>query len=182
VTLARHTQQPRDAMHQRATAGGQHQLRVGAAQLLELHQRLGVRQRVARGAHREIVAAQLALLAHPPRHPPHRGMIEEQRLDRALQQVDQVVVAADVRQLVGQDRLDLGRAQAAQHAGRKQDHGTQPAERGGHRHQDPSAPDAPGARRRCGPPAGSVSLQVVERDVRGRASHAAHQPPAAEQA
>ncbi len=76
-------------------------------QPLELDERAGVAHRVAAGGHREVVAAVLALDAHAVRHPPHGGVVEEQRLGRGLQQVHQVVVAADVRQLVGQDQLEL---------------------------------------------------------------------------
>ena len=44
--------------------------------------------------------------------PPDRRVVEEQRLDQRLQQVDQIVVAADVRELVREDGLELVRATA----------------------------------------------------------------------
>ena len=62
---------------------------------------------IAAQADGEIVAAVLALGANPPRQPPDGRVIEQQRLDERLQQVDEIVVPADVRELVRQDRLEL---------------------------------------------------------------------------
>ena len=108
-------EQPADALQQRS-AGGRHRdvmIRRGPrAQRLEIGQRAGVGDRIAAQADREIVAAVLALDADAARQPPHRGVIEEQRLDQRLQQVDEIVVAADVRELVREDRFELLRRQA----------------------------------------------------------------------
>ena len=42
-------------------------------------------------------------------------MVEEQCLDQRLEQIDQIIVAANVGQLVGQDRFQLRRRQARHH-------------------------------------------------------------------
>ena len=86
---------------------------AGSAQLFEIGQRPGVGDRIAAEADREIVAAVLALDADPPREPPDRGVIEQECLDQRLQEVDQVVVTADVRELVRENRLELLRRSPA---------------------------------------------------------------------
>ena len=50
----------------------------------------------------ELVGHELALRAQPCRQPPHHRMEEQQRLDPRLQQVDEIVAARDVRELVRQ--------------------------------------------------------------------------------
>ena len=86
-------------------------------------------------ADRHIVATVFPLAADFARHPPDGGMVEQQRLDNRLQEVDDVVVAPDVRQFVGEKRLDLRRREARQGRRRQQHHGLQPANenRNGHR-------------------------------------------------
>ena len=86
------------------------------AQFFEVGKRLRVSIRIAAQADRKIVAAVLALDADAARQPPDRRMIEEQRLDERLQQVHQVVVAADVRELVREDRFELLRRQPCEGA------------------------------------------------------------------
>ena len=77
----------------------------------------------------------LALGANVPRHPPDRGVVEQERFDNALQDVDQIVVPADVRQLMQQERFQLRGRQTAERPYRDQHHGAQPADHGGHLHQ-----------------------------------------------
>jgi hypothetical protein len=62
-------------------------------------------------------------------------MVEEQRLHRRLQQVHEVVAAADVRELVGEHELELRGGEADERARGNQDDRTQPAQRGRHLHQ-----------------------------------------------
>ena len=59
-------------------------------------------------------------------------MVEHQRFDRALQQVGDVIEAADVRQLVSQYRFQFLSAEIDQCAGWNQDHGSDPSNDGGH--------------------------------------------------
>ena len=56
----------------------------------------------------------LALLADARRDPPHERVEEQQRLAHNLRGVDEVVLAADVSQLVRDDRLGLVFTQAQQ--------------------------------------------------------------------
>ena len=76
----------------------------------------------------------LALHADAPGDPPARRVVIQQRFGHRLQHVDQIVVAPDVRQLVGDDRLELGRRQAAQRAGGQHHDRSQPAHHEGHLH------------------------------------------------
>ena len=54
-------------------------------------------------------------------------MVEQQGLDDALQHVDQIIVAADVRQLMKQKRFYLVGRQTGESANRHQHDGTKPA-------------------------------------------------------
>ena len=56
-------------------------------------------QAVATGVGGEVVAAVLAQLAHLVAQPPHRGVVEQQRLDHDLEKVDQAITAPDMGQL-----------------------------------------------------------------------------------
>ena len=75
-------------------------------------ERAGVGDDVAAGSHREIVAAVFALLPDLPADPPDRRVVEEQGLDARLHEVDEIVVPANVRELVGEQELDLIRRQS----------------------------------------------------------------------
>ena len=180
MTRRRRREQTLDASEQRAAGRRERQLRSTHA--LESAQRLGIDHRIARDRHGEIVTAQLALLADPAGHVPDARMIEEQRLDQALQQIHEVIVTPDVRQLVRENRLDLPRAESGQGAGREQDQRMEPADRGRHldqrgAHQPHRARDADAARQRL-----EARLPFRERRVGDRATQPPHQPPAAEQA
>ena len=83
---------------------------------------------------RQIVAAVLALVPHAGGDPPHRRVVEQQRFDRRLDQVDEVVVPAHVGQLVREQGLELQRGEPRQGARREQDHRTHPPEHRGHPH------------------------------------------------
>jgi hypothetical protein len=62
-------------------------------------------------------------------------MVEQHRLDNALQEAREIVVPADVRQLVGQQSRDVLERQSRQELHRHQDHRTEPADYRGHIHQ-----------------------------------------------
>jgi hypothetical protein len=102
-------------------------------------ERAGVGQDIARDRDREIVAAVFAFRADLRGDPPDGRVIEEHRLHHALQQVNQIVVAANVRELMRQQRLHVLRRQAAERSHRREDDRPQPSEhrgnvdmRGGH--------------------------------------------------
>jgi hypothetical protein len=61
-------------------------------------------------------------------------MIEEQRLYHALRQIDEIVVAMNVRQLVREDRLEMCGAQAGERCSRHDDNRFDVAEHHRHRH------------------------------------------------
>jgi hypothetical protein len=94
-----------------------------------MDERARVVDRAAAGRDREVVAAVLPLDPHALRHPPHRRVVEEQRLCRGLDEVDEVVVAADVGQLVGQISSSC-RAEAGEDARWQQDRGPHIRHRG----------------------------------------------------
>jgi hypothetical protein len=108
------------ALEQRSARGGQHEPAGPVAQLFEAGERSRVGVRIAAQAHREIIAAVLALDPDSARYPPDRRMIEEQRLDERLQQVDDVVVPPDVRELVRENRLELVWRETGKRARRQQ--------------------------------------------------------------
>ena len=93
------------------------------------HQGPGVGCGAATQPDRFIVAAQFALDAHPMRHPPYRRVIEEQCLDGHLEDIDQIVVPADVCELVSEDGFELLDRQAHRRGRREKNHRTQPADR-----------------------------------------------------
>ena len=82
---------------------------VAAAKRFEIGERRRVDDPIAAERHRDVVAAVFPLRADAPRDPPARRVVEEQHLGGGLQQVDGEVVAPDVRELVGDDRIELQR-------------------------------------------------------------------------
>ncbi len=126
--------QPLHAMDQRSIRRRQRQARSGGPHALHVDERRRVQARVTAHPHDEIVAAVLTLITHTSRHPPDRGMIEEERFDHALQHIDQVVVATHVRQLMGEQNLELLRREAGERARRYEDDRPQPADHGWHLH------------------------------------------------
>ena len=74
----------------------------------------------------------LALRAHVIGHQPDGRVIEEQRLDDGLQEIHEVVVTTDMRELVRDERLDLRRRQARDRGRRQQHDRLQPADHHGH--------------------------------------------------
>ena len=75
----------------------------------ELGERARIAERIARTSDHQIVTAVLALLAHHARYPAHDGVIEEQRFDDHLQEIDEVVVAPHMCELVHHDELEVPR-------------------------------------------------------------------------
>ena len=124
--------EPADARQQRSASRRHGQVERHAADLFQLRESPRVYEGVATSGNRQIVAAVLPLLAYFLSHPPDRGMIEQQCFDGRLQHVQQVIVAADVRQFVSQDGLHHLRGQARERAYRKQNHGAQPADHHGY--------------------------------------------------
>src|ERR1700684_539405 len=106
------TQQPCDAVRERATVGG-NRGEMRRAVRFQLRQSARISERISTDRYGHIVAAQLALGAYVPRHPPDRGMVEQQSFGGALQNVDQIIVPANVRQLMQQQRLQMLRGQTA---------------------------------------------------------------------
>ena len=74
----------------------------GALEIGQFGQREREPARRARHFGSELVGDLLALDADAVRQPPHDRVVEQHGLDRVLQQVDEVVVAADVGELVGE--------------------------------------------------------------------------------
>jgi hypothetical protein len=63
--------------------------------------------------------------------PPDGGVVEEESFDRDLQEVDEIVMAADVGEFVGEDGLELGDGQLADEGGGEEDDGMEIADDGG---------------------------------------------------
>ena len=78
-------------------------------QLSDGRERVRVADGIAAGLDRGIVTTELALDSNPSRGPPDGGVVEEQRLREHLQHVDEIVMAANVGQLVREDGSPLRR-------------------------------------------------------------------------
>ncbi len=113
---------------QQASPAGRHRGARRDHVLGQRRQRPRVARAIPAGFHGHVVAAVLALNPNATRDPPDGRVIEQQRLHDALKQVDQVVVPPDVRQLVGQDRLDLLRRQPRRRRDGHEDHRPEPAD------------------------------------------------------
>ena len=118
--------------------------------------------------------------ADPVRQPPHRGVIEQQRLGHRLQHVHRVVVTTDVRELVREDRFDL-RAATARRARRSA--AGSPAATSRRRSARRPAPIRRRARRREGrgdtPAGGRRSASATTASPARDAMQPPHVPPAA---
>ena len=99
-------------------------------QLVEALQRPCELARVGDRAQGEVVGDLLALDAQPPRQPPHDRVVEQQGFDRALQQVDQVVVTPHMREFVCEQGFEQVRGHAGEERGGHQHHRAPPARDG----------------------------------------------------
>ena len=82
--VRRGANQPTNAVEQRPTRRRKDEPVRISAELLEIGQRPRIGVRITTQAHREVVAAVLALDPDTARKPPDGGVIEEQRLDQRL--------------------------------------------------------------------------------------------------
>ena len=98
---------PPDALDQRA-ARRRHAQGRGPPQFGERRQSPGIIERAAASQRRRVVAAVFSLDANATRHPGDRRMIEEHGLHDVLHEVDQIIVPANVDQLVRENGLELG--------------------------------------------------------------------------
>src|SRR5689334_23230463 len=85
---------------------------------------------IAAGGDSDVVAAVFALGAHALIQPPNRRMEKQDGLDKNLEEIDERVEAADVRQFVCDDGFDLIFREASESANRKQHDGLEPADDG----------------------------------------------------
>ena len=101
----RRIEQASNAIHQRSAVGRHRGPQPRRTLGFDRRQRASVSQRITAHRYRHVVAAEFALGANFVRDPPHGRVIEQQRLCHALQKVDQIIVAANVRQFVRQQAL-----------------------------------------------------------------------------
>ena len=76
-----------------------------AAPLFHQRKRACIFDRVAAESHGHVVAAVLAFRPNLFIQPPDRGMVEQQRLDANLEHIHKRIKPLDVRQFVGDHRL-----------------------------------------------------------------------------
>ena len=98
---------------------------------LETQQGLGKGLRRSGHSNRLIIATVFTIDPHLARKPPGRRMKKDEDLDQTLKQVDPVIVASDVRQLVGKDGSKLFWSKGAKSAGRYDDDWLQPTDHHG---------------------------------------------------
>ena len=123
------SQQAQDAFGKRPTIRGHQQ---GRRRTPFLHQRecTCVTHRLSASGERCMVTTHFALDPNPAADPPDRRMIEKQHLGGDLQQVDESVVATDVREFMGDDGLQLLRAESGYRLGSHQHDGLKPTQHG----------------------------------------------------
>ena len=95
-----------DAHQQRAATADQACGEAGKLAMGDVFQGLDELQRLAGGLHGERIATDLALRADAGGDPPDARVVEQERLNDALEEIDPQVVAADVGQFVGNDGLE----------------------------------------------------------------------------
>jgi len=87
----------------------------------------------------EIITAQLAFVTNARRDPPNRRVIEKERLHDHLQDIDEIIVPANVRDLVREQCFELLGGEAHRNRSGQQDHGPNPSHNARHfrnrRHQ-----------------------------------------------
>jgi hypothetical protein len=100
----------------------------------EFCERRDVDEPIAAHVDGEIVAAVLTLFAHLRGNPPDRRVVEQQRLNHRLQQIDQVIVTTNVCKLVGEDGFKLLRRQARERRRGQEHDWLRPADQRRHHH------------------------------------------------
>ncbi len=128
---SRGRQQALNAVDQRAAAGGHGEGRIGLAVLFDVDQGTRIDHAIATELGGEIVAAVLSFDANLAGNPPDRGVIEEQRVDGGLQQIDEVIVAADMGQFVRQQSFQGAPVEAGERCGGHEDYRAQPSDHAG---------------------------------------------------
>ena len=121
-------QQSSDSRKKDTTAGRHRECGVRLAHFFDGRQRCGVGQAVATDLHGQIIAAVLAFAPHLTGKPPDGRMVEQQSLDDDLQEIDQVIVAADMGQFVGEDCFELCRRKTREDGCGNKDYRTQPSQ------------------------------------------------------
>jgi hypothetical protein len=126
-----------NALHKYTSVGGDGQharVRLLAAQSFQYGEGARIDKHGARGATaRSSQACSRSMRMRPDSH--HTAGDKQHGLGHALQDVDEIIVAADVRQFVRKERFELRRAQTRQSRGGHKDDGTQPPDHGRHFHQ-----------------------------------------------
>ena len=101
------------------------------AVLLQVGKCADVGEGVAANGHGDVIAAEFSFVAEVAGDPPHGWVVEEERFGDALQNVDQVIVAADVSEFVGEQGFDLFGGKSGEGANGHEDNGAEPADYGG---------------------------------------------------
>src|SRR5580704_8746534 len=119
-------QQAENPIGERTADRGHRQCRR-ASPLFHQSESAGVLYWIATKGHGDIIAAVLALGADAPIQPPYGGVIEEQSLDGNLENIYESVEPLNVRQFVGDHRLQLFLGKSGESRHGQQHDGTEPA-------------------------------------------------------
>jgi len=123
------SEQTADAGEQIAPVGGEGQF--GDADLFHFYERVRVFDGVTAQGYGNIVAAMFPLVTDLAANPPNGRMVEQQRLDGGLDETNEIVVAADMRKLIGEEGADLRFGESSESSDREKDIRTQPADNSG---------------------------------------------------
>jgi hypothetical protein len=88
-------------MHKISSIGGHCQGMVVDSRFFQTSEGFGVQEPVTHQFRGDFVTAQFSLKANALGQPPDRGMVEQESLGGALDQVDEIVKSTDVGQFVG---------------------------------------------------------------------------------
>ena len=119
-----------DACGERAAVGGEAERRSGAP-FFHGGESARVAEMIAASGDSDVVAAVFALGAHALIQPPNRRMEKQDGLDKNLEEIDEGIEAANVREFVSDDGFDLIFGEASERANGKHDDRFKPADDGG---------------------------------------------------
>src|SRR5205807_9988660 len=98
-----------DSRQESSALRSQGQSRLRSSVFFQGQQGAAILDTIAQHGDGDVVAAVFPLVANLVRQPPDRRVVEENRLDQRLQQVDEVVVSANVGKLVRYNGFQLRR-------------------------------------------------------------------------
>ncbi len=105
--MRRDAEKPCDALFERSSVCGECGCEMRRTVRFEIGESLRIDERIAGDCYGDVVAAVFAFEADVVRDPPDCRVVEKRGFRDTLQDVDEVIVAADVGELVREQRFDV---------------------------------------------------------------------------